>query len=688
MEAGEDARLVQFRQRMHEAYSYWREPFEFAEEDVRFSYIEQWDQATKAARAKMDRPSLEINPIPQYINQVVGVARKSKYSIHISQKTGSNLPANRKDGSKYSNAEIMEGLVRDIESRCNAHEHYCRALQHAVEGGFGWLFVRTEIPPDDPFNVEVIIEHITDRWSVLFDPYAEKDDLRDADWVCITHKMKQGEFNARYENNRSFTSPVGIFSNPGFDANFKSWWSGKDEVRLCRYFYKKPVTRTAYRFLHTETREELVLYEDQHKEIFDELMDGGYQLAEEPKEVKTYKICTMLCVADEVLEEEADWPGMHLPVVIVSGRKVDFQGRRMYNSLVRYAHDPSRMGCHWLSAMTERVANSPKTPMLITANQIRGHEEQWKRMQTENLPYLVYNADEENPSPPARQPGATMPVAEAQMVQFAEKALRGAMGMHEANLGERTAEISGIAIQRKQDAGNNSVYEFIDNLATSVRNVGEVVCDLIQKIYTNEQARRIVLPDESATSVKLNYSLTDEGTGRMHMVNNISLCRYDCSVSSGPGFSTQREEFVNLMMEWGRTDPEGIANIRDLIARNLDIPNSRQVAMRLLKMVPKQLLEPEEVEMMGEQPEMPPSPEEQASMAESKAKMAMAEGMQAKSELEVQKAQVELQTASYKAGAEQAKTDMQGKEGGGNMDEEMIRRVVKGVIAEEKAGKK
>jgi hypothetical protein len=69
---------------------------------------------------------------------------------------------------------------------------------------------------------------------------------------------------------------------------------------------------------------------------------------------------------------------------------------------------------------------------------------------------------------------------------------------------------------------------------------------------------------------------------------DLTAGKYDVTVSSGPSFTTRREESAQQMMEFIRVFPQAAPLIGDLLAKNLDWPGADEVAERLKAMLPPQ----------------------------------------------------------------------------------------------------
>ena len=99
-------------------------------DDLRFGRLgEQWPASVRRQRKAEDRPCLTINRLPAFMRQVVNDARQNKPSIKCH-------PADSK--ADPATAQIMNGLIRNIEYASNADVAYDTAAEFAVCCGFGY----------------------------------------------------------------------------------------------------------------------------------------------------------------------------------------------------------------------------------------------------------------------------------------------------------------------------------------------------------------------------------------------------------------------------------------------------------------------------------------------------------------------------------------------------------------------
>ena len=625
---GKEKILAEMRNHMAEGFSHWGEVYSNADDNLKFAYVRQWDQQTLEERNENGQPTITLSMLPEHINQVVGGMEQNTYGINVIKSSGLNDEvvssgpfAPGQEIKKYSLAEVMSGIIRDIEQRCDAESAYLAAAQMAVESGFGWLRIDIVNRRDDPFQMELEISAIMNRNAVMFDPFAAHPDKRDAMWASVSEIMSDSEFNDRYNNGKDRPSDKKGLDMPGSgQGEFLAWWNvGAKNRRVVEYWYKKKATRKAIQMVD-EMGNTITFWEDEVREVLDEMKNMGLK-EKQSKKFETYKVMRVKATQDRILEGPEEWPGMDIPIVGVFGRQIHMDGKTHYVGLIEYAKDPSRLINYWASAATERMGMSPKHNYVVAKEQIDGHEKEWANMnQGGGKGYLPYNYVE-GLQAPRREEGANVPFGEIQFMGVAQQFVMTGTGLHQANLGQQSNERSGKAIQERAQQGMTGTHTFSKNLSKAIARAGEILCDLIPKVYTNETAQRLILPDKTTAVVELNKKIKDEETGRTFRVAPLSMARYNCTVTVSKSYDTVRQEFVEKMLDWAKNDPQGFASIRHLIFQGMDLPLADQIAEVFKKTAPPGVLSPEEQQKYGS---MQPTPDQQASMLEQQARFAEA----------------------------------------------------------------
>jgi hypothetical protein len=664
----EQTTLRTARERHRDGSTFWSDNWKRAENDIIFLSGEQWPDQVRTERENSDRPCLTNNVLPTFVDQVLGDQRQNKPSIKISMSEA--MMVQNKEGEveelkignltgkqEYSAAEAMQGIIRNIEYNCDAEDAYDLAFQASVESGLGYLRVRNDYSTDESFEQDLLIEAIEDQFSVVIDPDAQKLLKEDMNWAFIDTNINKKAFKRLYPDAAmdSISDEIGSAGS----GTAESWFAEKT-VRVSEYYQREQVTREKALLSDGSS-----MWMDEIEPIVDELLEKGVEI-KRTRKIKTHKVTWMKISGSSILEGPFEVPGSTIPIVPVYGKSHRLRNKKTFRGLIRYAKDGQRMANYWDSAATESVALAPKAPFIAQAEHIEGHEE-WKTANTVNHSVLTYTPTSPGDRGPMRSQPAAVPSAELTLGMGATDKIKATLGMFDASIGNRGNETSGKAIiarQRESDVGS---FAFIDNLSKAIRRVGRLLVELIPVVYDTERTLRIKLPDETEDFVRINQQIFDEESGKWVKVYDLGLGKYDVVVSTGPAYSTQRQEAAESMIQFAQAVPSAAAVMSDLIAQNMDWPGADVIAARLKKIVPPNVLTQEEREANEEDaPEQNPeaSPEQQAQMAEAQADMAVSEAKVAKAEadkviaeqrtiqaeLETEQAQIAL--ANVRAGAE------------------------------------
>ena len=200
-----------------------------AVEDLLFAQSEdgQWDE--DAERKRKGRPRYTINRVAGAIDQLIGDQRQNSTNIKI-------RPVSESASSEV--AEVMQGLIRNIESQSKAESAYDNGYDEVVNGGYGGWRVISQYCDDDAFEQELRIKSIKGATTSLwFDPSAQEYDKRDASWAFLTVEMSKEEYEARFPDREASN-----FDSPEVRSKCGSWISD-GMVRVAEYWIKTPVTK-------------------------------------------------------------------------------------------------------------------------------------------------------------------------------------------------------------------------------------------------------------------------------------------------------------------------------------------------------------------------------------------------------------------------------------------------------------
>lgn len=148
---------------------------------------------------------------------------------------------------------------------------------------------------------------------------------------------------------------------------------------------------------------------------------------------------------------------------------------------------------------------------------------------------LVLEYNRGSAAPAKIQPNQ-IPTGLDRIGQKAANNIKEISGVSDAMLGQDKAEVSGVAIQAKQNRGQIQIQVPLDNLARSRIFVAKNIMCLIQSFYTEERVIQITNDDDPMKpreEMVLNQ-MTPEG----EIVNDMTLGEYDVVVSSMPARDT------------------------------------------------------------------------------------------------------------------------------------------------------
>ena len=631
-------------------------------EDLEFRASEQWPNNVRTMREQDNRPCLTVNRMPTFIRQVTNNQRISRPAIEVSP-TG--------DVADEAVAEVIQGVVRHIETKSDADVAYTTAGEHQCTMGRGYIRVVTDYIDDDSFSLdqEIKIARVANPFSVYMDPNSQQPDGSDARYAFVVEDLPLTEYQNRYPD--SALAGLSGFTSTGND---EQEWMPEGNIRVAEYFYVEEVREAMVLLLlpdGSRVREKRSSLSGTESK---DLPSGVTIVAE--RETTTRRVRWALINAVEILEGNedlssgAEWPGKYLPLVPVTGDEININGVKDYRGIVRDAKDPQRMYNYWVSAQTEMIALAPRAPFIAAEGQMEGHEHKWNTANIRNYPYLEYKpktVSGQLAPPPQRQSWEPPIQAMTAAIIQSDQDLKATGGFNDASLGVRGPQESGKAIRSRQQQDEMANSHYLDNLARAVRQVGRIVVDLLPKIYDTARVMRINGLDEQVKNVMVFAGAQNQpSVEQMEQIPpgvegmyDVGVGRYDVTVSVGPSFQTRRQDATDALTKFIQAYPAVFPQIGDLLAENMDWPGSKKVAARLRKLLPPELQDapnpenmPPEVQAKLQQLEQQL---QQVTQAYEQAQQALATD-QAK-----QQAQVEIKRQDIAADAASHERDLQAK---------------------------
>jgi hypothetical protein len=624
------------------AVDVFQETYDEMIEDLNFVNGDQWPAEIVAQREADKRPCLRINKLPQFVDRVQGDMRQARPSIKI-------RPVD--DIADDETADIMTGLIRNIETQSDAEIVYDSGGEAMVQCGFGAWRVITEYVSDDSFDQEILIERIKNQFTVLLDPAANRWDRSDGRFAFVYEDMPRDLYSNRFKGK----------SELPWSGDKKSYgdWATEKTIRVAEYFEREINSKKLY-MIHVKG-------EDKPKTV-SELPEETHVILKE-RSVESSRVFWYRINGIEILEGPIEVKGSVIPLIPVYGKEINILGRSHYYGIVRHSKDSMRMYNYYRSMDAETIALAPRAPWLMTEKMIGPYKKMWDSANTRNFSYLLYVPD---PNHPGLKPERNFPSianqAIIQNIMVADQELHDTTGLQLASLGKRSNEQSGKAIEARAKEGDIGQYTYVDNQVRAIKHTAKVIVAMMPYIYDMPRIQRIIGEDSQAKNVKINQRFKDETDGK-EKIFDLTTGKYDVVGSVGPSYETQRQESLAAMIDFAKIlDPPQRSIMADQIASTSDWHGADIMAKRFRKTLPPGIAEPEE----GEEPAQPT--EEQLKQ------QAMAE---AQAEAQAEMLEVELETKK----AERKKADAEAAEAEANaaIAEAKALRVSKGLPAENKA---
>jgi hypothetical protein len=640
-ESGKPDVVTKVRRHLANAFEHDRDNRVEASEDLNFLAGNQWPETVRRERETEGRPVLTINRLPQFVRQVTNDIRQADVAIRVSPTDGAvaraeqvrsieqEMRAAQQGGQgpakvkPMTMADVMDGLIREIQYQSSASHAYATAAEHQVSCGIGHFRIMTDYVDEFSLDQCIKIKPIQRPLSVYWDPAAVEIDRSDAQWCIVTDLIPESAFKEQYPD--AVVQEVEHFE----ERSSELYWTTADTVRIAEYWCKKPVTKEIVQMPDGQIVDLSQFNKADRALIQEEIEFNGLQV----RKVKTHKVEQYIVSGAEILEGPTEWPGKNIPIIPVIGSEIPVDDKVMRHGLIRFARDPQQLYNYARTSAAESMGQAPRAPWLVTPAMIKPFKNVWDTAHKSLRPYLPYQPDADVPQGPQRMPPPDIPAAYASEAQISDGDIKATVGIYDPQLGERSNEQSGKAILAREAQGDTGTFHYSDNLRRALEYAGRQLVEIIPKIYDSERIVRILGEDDSEYFVPINTAAGYDADGEPIYINDMTNGRYDCRVTIGPSYATKRTEAAESMFQFIQAFPPAAQLAGDLIASNMDWPGADAIAERLRRAVPP--------EVLGEDaPPQEPDPMQQ--MAQ-ELEMRNAQATVAKTEAEAEKAQAQSQ---------------------------------------------
>lgn len=519
-------------------------------DDIKFTVGEQWDPVVADRRRKKNRPVLTVNRLPAFVGQVVNQRLMNETDIRV-------LPDN---GGTKAIAALREGLIRSIYKNSNADMARDEAMKYQVICGVGFFALKIDYTSNDVFDQDIRLRTISDPYAVVMDPLSVEPSGADANYAFITDEIPKEAFKKQWPN-----APVVDFGSS------QSWtmpgiWYQEDTVRVCEYWRMVEGDMKTLALMTDGTTQDVTDMEDFEYLPFVVKRSDGSPYTREVRR----KLARMYLVSgSEILDGPFDYELSSLPVFRVPGWEVRITDRVYRWGLVRFLKDPMRLHNFWRSTIAEQLVAAPRNKWMSTPDAVQGYEKQWRQSNISDDPLMLYN---EGTNPPTQVPPPQMDAALINEANTAVQDIKDVSNIHEAGLGIQSNEVSGKAIQARQQITDVGTFIYQDRLRIADERCAVLIDELIPQIYDGQRMTTIMGRDSKEVLAVINNPMDPN--------SDVTLGKYKVTIATGPSTVTKRQLAAEQMETFVNAHPEQAGKVMDLIAEAQDWPKSDEFARR------------------------------------------------------------------------------------------------------------
>ena len=201
-------------------------------------------------------------------------------------------------------------------------------------------------------------------------------------------------------------------------------------------------------------------------------------------------------------------------------------------------------------------------------------------------------------NPPSKIQPNQIPTGLDRIAQKAALNIKTISGINDSMLGTDSAEVSGVAIQAKQNRGAVMIQVPLDNLRKARQYLAEKILECIQTFYTEQ--RIIQVTNDQDPLRPREQMVINEMTPEGRIINDLTLGEYDVVISTAPARDSfdevQFAEALNLRQV-------GVAIPDDAIIEYSHLARKGELAKRI-RMLTGVEQSPEQQEMAAVQAQM------------------------------------------------------------------------------------
>ena len=491
---------------------------------------DQWDEFDMQELDDQGRPALTINTILPTINAVLGEQSTKKADIQFKPRGGGNQDV----------ADVLTKVYQQIADNNKLDWIENQVFSDGLIQDRGYFDVRIDF--SDHVMGEVRIE-AKDPLDILIDPDAKHYDPRTWNEIFETKWMSIDEIEETYGQDKA--DKLRMLADTGTTLGADSMefeeerYGDTDEYNYGQQYSGDPENARMLRSIRVIERQyyrlkDCMFYLDP---VTGDMREVPYNWSKKKREDfadtfgldilnKTVRKVRWTVTADTVVLFD-DWsPYKHFTIVPY----FPYFRRGKPFGMVRNLLSPQEQLNKITSQELHIVNTTANSGWIVENGSLSGMTaDDLEEHGAETGLVLEFNRGS---TPPAKIPPNQIPTGLDRLGQKAAANIKQISGITDAMLGQDSAEVSGVAIQAKQNRGSMLLQVPLTNLSKTRQYLAESILHLVQSFYTEERVIQITDeedPYKPRVPLRVNQ-MTPEGL----IINDLQLGEYDVVVSSAP----------------------------------------------------------------------------------------------------------------------------------------------------------
>jgi len=537
---------------------------------------EQWTEDESRVFENYRKIPLTFNKLAPLMNHLGGEQRQNTPNLQVQ-------PGKQVDEQA---AETREALVKDISLSSDAKVVYQICFQQAGVGGFSAYGIIPEYENEQTFQQVPKFVSFKDPTRCFWDLGAESPAKTDGMYAGFRTRMTRKRFKALYGKKLERMIPTTNDEENTFIAV-----ADDDTITIIDWFERKYQRSKLYLLSNNESvsSEELKLLDTIEVDGQAVLLyDGAPVSVIDCRDTHNFKVIHLKYAGDYELEG-GDFPSEQLPIVFVDQNSYwDKKGRQNCRPFVKDAKDAQKY-LNYLGTQSGYLLKiSRYDQFLVSKSNVKGADTQtiWRDPNTVQGGLIF----DESPSGFVPQQLRPPELSQSLITQY-DRALmdiQSSTGMYNTQLGEQGNETSGTAIDARTRRGSYNTFVPFDALNRAIAVGGEIINEMIPKIYDTERTLNLNFKDSGMRQVTINKPVDEYSDERQ---NDMTKGEYKIRLVPGPSYEGQKQEALESMQSVLKANPQLFNLIADMYVENLPLANNVELKNRLRTIVPPEIVQ-------------------------------------------------------------------------------------------------